>query len=110
MRGMDLYFSTNGYPMEHSVGPETNRKSKPLQCSNDEHTIPEEKLNEYFPHGYDVLPHNTYYTVEYIPAKFIEHEHHVFKYAGKHGEGIRVADAPEKLLPNSILTPTKPTA
>lgn len=77
-----------------------------LETVIDEHTIPEEKLNEYFPHGYDVLPHNTYYTVEYIPAKFIEHEHHVFKYAGKHGEGIRVADAPEKLLPNSILTPS----
>ena len=52
-----------------------------------------------------LLPHNTYYTVAYLPAKFIEHEHHVFKYAGKRGEGIRVADAPEKLLPNSILTP-----
>lgn len=77
-----------------------------LETVIDEHTIPEEKLAEYFPHGYDILPHNTYYTVEYIPAKFIEHEHHVFKYAGKRGEGILVADAPEKLLPNSILTPS----
>ena len=77
-----------------------------LETVIDEHTIPEEKLNEYFPRGYDVLPHNIYYTVEYVPAKFVEHEHHVFKYAGKHGEGIRVADAPEKLLPNSILTPS----
>ena len=94
------------------VHKRTKRKGKRksdlqyLETVIDEHTIPEEKLNEYFPHGYDVLPHNTYYTVEYIPAKFIEHEHHVFKYAGKHGEGIRVADAPEKLLPNSILTPS----
>ena len=77
-----------------------------LETIIDEHTIPEEKLTEFFPHGYDILPHNTYYTVEYIPAKFIEHEHHVFKYAGKRGEGILVADAPEKLLPNSILTPS----
>ena len=77
-----------------------------LETVINEHTISEEKLNEYFPHGYDILPHNTYYTVEYIPAKFIEHEHHVFKYAGKRGEGIRVADAPEKLLPNSVLTPS----
>ena len=97
---------------EEPVRKRTKRKGKRqsdmqyLETVVDEHTIPEEKLNEYFPRGYDVLPHNTYYTVEYVPAKFIEHEHHVFKYAGKHGEGIRVADAPEKLLPNSILTPS----
>ena len=94
------------------VRKHTKRKGKRksdmqhLETVIDEHTIPEEKLAEYFPHGYDILPHNTYYTVEYIPAKFIEHEHHVFKYAGKRGEGILVADAPEKLLPNSILTPS----
>ena len=93
------------------VHKRTKRKGKRksdlqyLETVINEHTISEEKLNEYFPHGYDILPHNTYYTVEYIPAKFIEHEHHVFKYAGKRGEGIRVADAPEKLLPNSVLTP-----
>lgn len=94
------------------VRKRTKRKGKRksdmqyLETVIDEHTIAEEKLSEYFPHGYDVLPHNTYYTVEYIPAKFIEHEHRVFKYAGKRGEGIRIADAPEKLLPNSILTPS----
>ena len=94
------------------VHKRTKRKGKRksdlqyLETVINEHTISEEKLNEYFPHGYDILPHNTYYTVEYIPAKFIEHEHHVFKYAGKRGEGIRVADAPEKLLPNSVLTPS----
>ena len=94
------------------VHKRTKRKGKRksdlqyLETVIDEHTIPEEKLNEYFPHGYDILPHNTYYTVEYIPAKFMEHEHHVFQYAGKRAEGIRVADAPEKLLPNSILTPS----
>ena len=71
------------------VRKRTKRKGKRksdmqhLETVIDEHTIPEEKLAEYFPHGYDILPHNTYYTVEYIPAKFIEHEHHVFKYAGK---------------------------
>lgn len=98
-------------PLE-SVRKRTKRKGKRksdmqyLETVIDEHTISEEKLNEYFPRGYDILPPNTYYTVEYVPAKFIEHEHHVFKYAGKHGEGIRVADAPEKLLPNSILTPS----
>ena len=84
-----------------SVRKRTKRKGKRqsdlqyLETVIDEHTIPEEMLNEYFPRGYDVLPHNTYYTVEFVPAKFVEHEHHVFKYAGKHGEGIRVADAPE---------------
>ena len=94
------------------VHKRTKRKGKRksdlqyLETVINEHTISEEKLNEYFPHGYDILPHNTYYTVEYIPAKFMEHEHHVFKYAGKRGEGIRVADAPEKLLPNSVLTPS----
>lgn len=94
------------------VRKRTKRKGKRksdmqyLETVIDEHTISEDKLAEYFPHGYDILPHNTYYTVEYLPAKFIEHEHHVFKYAGKRGEGIRVADAPEKLLPNSILTPS----
>ena len=95
-----------------SVRKRTKRKGKRqsdlqyLETVIDEHTISEEMLNEYFPRGYDVLPHNTYYTVEFVPAKFVEHEHHAFKYAGKHGEGIRVADAPEKLLPNSILTPS----
>ncbi len=95
-----------------SVRKRTKRKGKRLsdlqylETVIDEHTIPEEALNKYFPRGYDILPHNTYYTVEFVPAKFVEHEHHVFKYAGKHGEGIRVADAPEKLLPNSILTPS----
>lgn len=95
-----------------SVRKRTKRKGKRrldlqyLETVIDEHTIPEEKLKEYFPRGYDILPHNTYYTVEFVPAKFVEHEHHVFKYAGKHGEGIRVADTPEKLFPNSILTPS----
>lgn len=77
-----------------------------LETTIDDHIISKEKLDEYFPHGYDELKPNIYYTVEYTPAKFIEHEHRVFKYAGKRGEGIRVADAPEKLLPNSILTPS----
>ena len=72
----------------------------------DECKIPDAKLNEYFPRGYDILPPNVSYSVEYVPAKFVQHELHVFKYAGKHGEGIRVADAPEKLLKNSILTPS----
>lgn len=95
-----------------SVRKHTKRKGKRradlqyLETVIDEHTIPEERLNEVFPRGYDILPHKTYYTVEYIPAKFIEHEHHVFKYAGKGGEGILVADAPEKLLPNCFLTPS----
>ena len=35
-----------------------------LETVIDEHTVSEEKLAEVFPHGYDILPYHTYYTVE----------------------------------------------
>lgn len=59
------------------------------------HSLSEEKLSELFPGGYDKLPDEVYYDLEYVPAKFIKHEHHVEIYAGKHGEGIVRADRPE---------------
>ena len=52
-------------PLE-SVRKRTKRKGKRksdmqyLETVIDEHTISEEKLNEYFPRGYDILPPNTY--------------------------------------------------
>lgn len=54
---------------QESVRKRTKRKGKCksdmqyLETVIDEHTISEGKLNEYFPRGYDVLPHNTFYTV-----------------------------------------------
>jgi len=71
----------------------------------DVHALSEEQLNAIFPKGYDKLPDEIYYDLEYIPAKFVKHEHHVEVYAGKGGEGIIRADRPERLLSNSILTP-----
>lgn len=83
---------------------------KYLKKESVEHKISEEKLNEYFPDGYYELPEYKYYTVEFVPATFVEYEHIVHKYAGKSGEGIRMADMPEKLLPNSVLTPSLASA
>ena len=71
----------------------------------DEHYLSEEALTEMFPNGYDRLPDDVYSDLEYVPEKFIKHEHHIGVYAGKHEEGIVRGDKPERLLQNSILTP-----
>lgn len=75
-----------------------------VEVQVDEHILTEEKLNELFPRGYDRLKDEIYSDLEYIPAKFVKHEHHVAIYAGRHNEGIVRADRPERLLNNSILT------
>jgi len=69
-------------------------------------TISDAKLGELFPHGYHRLPDEIYKDLEYQPAKFIVHEHHIAVYAGKGDTGIVRADRPERLLKNSILTPS----
>lgn len=78
---------------------------KDIETVIDEHTLSEERLSELFPNGYRRLPDEVYRDLEYIPAKFLVHEHHVAVYAGKKDEGIVRADRPERLLKNSILTP-----
>ena len=67
-------------------------------------TIPEERLAELFPKGYHRLPDEIYKDLEYQPAKFIVHEHHIAVYAGNGDSGVVRADRPERLLKNSILT------
>lgn len=69
-------------------------------------TIPDEKLAELFPHGYHQLPDEVYKDLEYQPAKFVVHEHHIAVYAGNGDTGVVRADRPERLLKNSILTPS----
>ncbi len=69
-------------------------------------TISEEELAGHFPYGYNRLPDEIYKDLEYIPAKFLVHEHHIAVYAGKKDTGIIKADRPERLLKNSILTPS----
>lgn len=96
--------------MENVIITRKKRKGKRdhdlshVEVQVDEHLLPDEKLDELFPRGYDRLADEVYSDLEYIPAKFVKHEHHVAVYAGKHGEGIVRADRPERLLSNSILT------
>lgn len=68
--------------------------------------IPDAKLSDLFPKGYTRLDDYIYTDVEYIPAQAVAHEHHLAVYAGKHNEGVVRADMPERLLKNSILTPS----
>ena len=67
-------------------------------------TIPEERLLELFPKGYHRLPDEVYKDLEYQPARFVVHEHHIAVYAGNGDSGVVRADKPERLLKNSILT------
>ena len=78
---------------------------KHIETQIDMHEISDERLSELFPSGYDRLPDEVYCDLEYVPAKFIKHEHHIAIYTGKHHEGVVRADRPERLLQNSILTP-----
>lgn len=107
----------NGMPEEPEIETVIIRRKKPKgkrkadlshvdEVQEDLHELSEEKLAELFPHGYDRLPDETYSDIEYQRAKFIRHDHRIAVYAGKHGEGIVKADRPERLLKNSILTPS----
>lgn len=72
-------------------------------------TLPEDKLIELFPNGYKMLPDEVYKTLEHIPEQFIAHEHHYAVYASKDGTKVVRASAtlkPERLLQNSLLTPS----
>ena len=70
------------------------------------HEMSEAELQEKFPHGYTRLEDDVYYEVEYIRARCVLHEHHVAVYAGNRKEGIVRAEKPERLLKNSIATPS----
>lgn len=69
-------------------------------------TLPEDALNTLFPEGYRRLPDEVYHEVEYIPARLLVHEKHIAVYAGKNDTGIVKANRPERLLKNSLLTPS----
>ena len=70
----------------------------------DIHDVPEETLKETFPHGWHELPDEIYRDLEYKPAEFLVHEHHVKVYAGRPDEGILKGDRPPRLLKNSLLS------
>ena len=70
------------------------------------HEMSEEELQSRFPNGYTRLDDDIYYEVEYIRARCVLHEHHVAVYAGNRKEGIVRAEKPERLLKNSIATPS----
>ena len=70
------------------------------------HEMSEEELQTRFPNGYTRLDDDIYYEVEYIRARCVLHEHHVAVYAGNCKEGIARAEKPERLLKNSIATPS----
>lgn len=69
-------------------------------------TLPEEELKKLFPQGYRRLPDEVYHEVEYVPAKLLVHEKHIAVYAGKNDTGVVKATRPERLLKNSLLTPS----
>lgn len=68
--------------------------------------LSEDELSTHFPYGYKRLPDEIYKDLEFIPARFLVHEHHIAVYAGKRDTGIIKANRPERLLKNSILTPS----
>lgn len=69
-------------------------------------TLPEAELKERFPYGYNRLPDEIYRELEFIPSKFLVHEKHIAVYAGKKDTGVIRANRPERLLKNSLLTPS----
>ena len=80
--------------------------SKLEKAEPEYHEISEEELQSRFPNGYTRLADDVYYEVEYIRARCVLHEHHVAVYAGNRKEGIIRAKKPERLLKNSIATPS----
>ena len=80
--------------------------SKLEKAEPEYHEISEEELQSRFPNGYTRLADDVYYEVEYIRARCVLHEHHVAVYAGNRKEGIVRAEKPERLLKNSIATPS----
>ncbi len=89
-----------------SKGKRAQDLSRLEKAEPEMHEMTEEELKERFPNGYTRLDDDVYYEVEYIRARYILHEHHVAVYAGKQKEGIVRAERPERLLKNSIATPS----
>ncbi|WMJ90195.1 IS66 family transposase [Anaerocolumna sp. MB42-C2] len=71
-------------------------------------TIPDEELAVLFPSGYRMLPDEVYTDLEFIPAKFVAHEHHYAVYAGKGDKSLVVRASRDykalRILDNSLLT------
>lgn len=78
---------------------------KDIEVVIDEHLLSDDELSEIFPDGYRRLPDEIYKDLEYIPAKFLVHEHHIGVYVSRDSKTVVKADRPERLLKNSILTP-----
>ena len=87
-------------------GKRTQDLSKLEKAEPEFHEMSEEELQSRFPNGYTRLEDDIYYEVEYIRARCLLHEHHVAVYAGNRKEGIIRADKPERLLKNSIASPS----
>ena len=71
-----------------------------------EHTISEDELNAKFPNGYKELPPEIYAEVISVPKRLYVKEHRVHKYADKKEDCIVRAPKPERLLNNSVLSPS----
>lgn len=71
-----------------------------------EHTISEDELNKRFPNGYKELPPEIYAEVISVPKRLYVKEHRVHKYADKKEDCIVRAPKPERLLNNSVLSPS----
>lgn len=78
---------------------------KDIEVVIDERLLSDDELSEIFPDGYRRLPDEIYKDLEYIPAKFLVHEHHIGVYVSRDSKTVVKADRPERLLKNSILTP-----
>ncbi len=94
------------YQRRKRVGKRSEDISKLEVIVDETITLPDEELNELFPDGYRRLPDEVYHEVEYVPAKLVVHEKHIAVYAGKNDTGVVKAARPERLLKNSLLTPS----
>ena len=75
-----------------------------------EHRLSPDQLDAEFPGGYYEMKPEIYKELEVIPAQYIVYEHHVYSYISREkadGDSkIIRAPKPERLLNNSILTPS----
>ena len=75
-----------------------------------EHRLSSDQLDAEFPGGYYEMKPDIYKELEVIPAQYVVYEHRVYSYVSREktdGESKIVREPrPEKLLNNSILTPS----
>jgi transposase len=70
------------------------------------HEIAEEELKETFGDKWKRLPDEVYKKLEFHPATFEVHEHHIAVYAGSDNQTMNKEKRPAEVLKNSIVTPS----